>query len=325
MRIAVNRSGSLLPLYQDEKFRAATLAVAGRRRMRKCPHGSRRSRGESVEFLASTRNSRDEGHKLAVNHRLRWWSAVTTPACGTEKLTDPWSRFHQTTNCVPGVRTRAVSLECGWYRQPTPLQREQRDAVRLDNVGMTARRNSRSRRFSHRRDRGDERSRTGNRSLALVEDRRWTANAVSYAAETRQARYFKAVLDDRRAKIVEEIAEDSAAVKQCDETGDLRAVRRMRRRLAQKRRQQFELDRLHEALQQRFFSDGEPTLAKAIRCFDVVIARKGSGWRVHIPELDEVLTNIDRRAEAEILARSHIAAVIGTPMVEIAVHIVDKS
>jgi hypothetical protein len=156
--------------------------------------------------------------------------------------------------------------------------------------------------------------------IVIATDKCETANvaACSAAAEMRQVEYFKAILDEQHAQIVREIVDDSAALAQRQDTDDMRGVRRLRRSLAHKHREEFELDRLREGLQRRFTAE-IPKQAKAIRYFEIVITRRRSCWRVQIPELDVVLTNIHRRADAEIMGQAYIAVITGTPMAEIAV------
>lgn len=101
------------------------------------------------------------------------------------------------------------------------------------------------------------RGRLGTRStdsdIVIATDMCETANVASYAsaAEMRQVEYFKAMLDEQHAQIVREIVDDSAALAHCQDTGDMRGVRRLRRRLAHKYREEFELDRLREGLHRR--------------------------------------------------------------------------
>ena len=51
----------------------------------------------------------------------------------------------------------------------------------------------------------------------------------------------------------------------------------------QQLREQFELYRMYEALQQRFFP-ARVTQPQPLRCFDIDITRDGAWWRVRIPE-----------------------------------------
>lgn len=61
-----------------------------------------------------------------------------------------------------------------------------------------------------------------------------------------------------------------------------------------------------------------------MRCFDIVIGRAGSLWRIHIPEID-ACTHVARCEDAEMVAREHIAAIIDFPIAEVAVRVVKDS
>jgi hypothetical protein len=174
-------------------------------------------------------------------------------------------------------------------------------------------------RASTHRDQGYDDTRTDNQHT-VIDCRHSAAQVVPHVltAERRQAEHFSAILDEQRAQIDHEITDRLAALARCQDRGDLRAVRRMRRRLAHKFREQFELDRLRERLEHRFFPEA-PKRIEPRHYFDITITRNGSRWSVHIPELDVLLTNIHHRADAEIMGHAYIAAMIGTPMAEIAV------
>jgi hypothetical protein len=190
----------------------------------------------------------------------------------------------------------------------------------FDNPDRPVRRTFGPRGPSTRPTRGRLGTRSTNPDIVIATDKCETANVASYwsAAEMRQAEYFSAILDEQHAQIVREIAYVSAALAHCQDTDDTSGVRRLRRRLAHKHREEFELDRLREGLHRRFTA-GINKQAKAIRYFEIVITRRRSCWRVQIPELDVVLTNIHRRADAEIMGQAYIAVITGTPMAEIAV------
>ena len=90
----------------------------------------------------------------------------------------------------------------------------------------------------------------------------------------------------------------------------------------QQLREQFELYRMYEALQQRFFP-ARATQPQPLRCFDIDITRDGAWWRVRIPEIDG-LTKVRHRGDAEMAAREHIALSTGTPIAEVAVRMPDE-
>jgi phosphate transport system protein len=100
-------------------------------------------------------------------------------------------------------------------------------------------------------------------------------------------------------------------------------MRRLQRMIGEKRREQFELDRLLEALGDRFFPT-RPTRAKSIRSFDVEITRAGTWWKIQIPEIGG-WTKTRRREDADMIAREHIAVIIGAPIADVAVRVVNGS
>jgi hypothetical protein len=144
--------------------------------------------------------------------------------------------------------------------------------------------------------------------------------ALAQPGETRQAEYYRAVLGERRAQVKAEIADESAALAECP---DVRGMRRVLETIAHKRKEQFELDCMLTALEHRFFPR-RATPPKPVRCFDIEISRRGCWWSVEIPEVAAV-AKAGRRDGAEMVARAHIAAVLGMPIVEIAVRVVRES
>src|ERR1700757_4738480 len=143
--------------------------------------------------------------------------------------------------------------------------------------------------------------------------------ALVQPAEMRQAEYYRAMLGERRAQGDDEIADQSAALAD----PDVRGMRRLVETIADKRKEQFELDCLLTALERRFF----PRRAKPpkpVRCFDIEVSHRGSLWKVNIPEIAAV-TKAGRRDDVEMVARAHIAAVIGIPIAEIGVRVVCES
>jgi hypothetical protein len=139
-------------------------------------------------------------------------------------------------------------------------------------------------------------------------------------AEKHQAEYFRALLKQRWAEAAEQIATDHAALVGHHDGGD--QARRVLRRIAKRRREQFELERLLAQLERRFFGRAAtPASTKSPgRHLDVSVERHGSWWAVAIPELGEHVS-ARQYEDVETLARAHISAVLNAPMSEIAVAI----
>jgi hypothetical protein len=136
----------------------------------------------------------------------------------------------------------------------------------------------------------------------------------------RQAEYYKTVLDEHLARLDEDLTDHCVALAQHQESGQSHAVRRLRQMIREKRREQFELDCLLQALNHRFF----PSLAtrsRPLRRFDIDITPHGRCWRIRISEIDELI-KAGSRDQAEMLAREHIAVSIGTRIAEVAVRVV---
>ena len=109
------------------------------------------------------------------------------------------------------------------------------------------------------------------------------------------------MLDEQRARVDAEIAELYLALTTCKEFGDLPGMRSASRTIMHQLREQFELYRMYEALQQRFFP-ARATQPQPLRCIDIDITRDGAWWRVRIPEIDG-LTKVRHRGDAEMAAR----------------------
>jgi hypothetical protein len=139
-------------------------------------------------------------------------------------------------------------------------------------------------------------------------------------AEELQAQYFRALLKQQWAEAAEQIATDHAALATQHDGGD--QARRVLRRIAKRRREQFELEQLLARLERRFFGHGAtPASTKPPgRYFDVSVKRRGSWWTVAIPELGERVS-ARQYDDVEALARAHISALLDAPMSEIAVAI----
>ena len=133
---------------------------------------------------------------------------------------------------------------------------------------------------------------------------------VVWPAEMRQGEYYKSVLD-------EQLAEQCVALAKHQQSGDSHGVRRLRQVIGQKRREQFELDCLLQALNDRFFP-ALATRSNAVRCFDIEITPHGRCWRIRIPEIDGLI-KAGSRDQAEMLAREHIAVSIAARIAEVAV------
>jgi len=98
------------------------------------------------------------------------------------------------------------------------------------------------------------------------------------------------LLEEQRGRLEDEIADPSTALQTSQNNGE---VHKLRRIIAEKRREQFELDRLRQALQARFFPS-QPTRDGPARHFDIEITHDGAWWSVQIPEIDAV-TKVRRR------------------------------
>jgi hypothetical protein len=146
------------------------------------------------------------------------------------------------------------------------------------------------------------------------------ANVLAFVvpAEKRQAKYFRALLEQHWAELGEQIATDHAALVTYRRRAD--QVRRLLRRIAEKRLEQFELEQLLEHLERRFFGRAATPTSTAApeRCFKVSVNRHGSWWTVAIPELGEHVS-ARHYEDVETLARAHISAILDAPMSEVAV------
>ena len=141
--------------------------------------------------------------------------------------------------------------------------------------------------------------------------------------ELRQAEYYRALFDQQRGRLEEEIADHAIALQICQDNGEVREIGRLRLRTAEKRREQFELDCLRQALQRRFFPS-QATRARPARWFDIDITRDGFWWRIWIPEI-ETVTKVRQREDVELMSREHIAVIINAPITEVAVRVVRES
>jgi hypothetical protein len=146
--------------------------------------------------------------------------------------------------------------------------------------------------------------------------------SASFIEWIHQPRLFRQLADtiDQRAHVDDEIAN---ALAEPQDSGNTRGMLRARQRIAEKRREQFELDCLREALGHRFFpAQAKP--AKPPRCFDITITYNGCWWKVEIPEIRGI-TKTRRREDVEMSAREHIAVAIDARIAEVAIRVVDAS
>jgi hypothetical protein len=144
------------------------------------------------------------------------------------------------------------------------------------------------------------------------------AIVCSSIADMQQAEYFKVLLDERHAQIVREICYKAAVLAQYQDGDDTGEACHLRQYLADTYREQRELNQLRNSLHVRL-TTGVPEMARVIRYFDVIATRRRACWRMEIPGLNVVLTNIDRRTDAEVVSRTIVAAITGLPTAEIGV------
>jgi hypothetical protein len=138
--------------------------------------------------------------------------------------------------------------------------------------------------------------------------------------ESQQARYYKRLLDEQRACVDDDLARlCSAFAETWRGRRHRREERRLREAIRDKRREHYEIDCLLDALNSRFLL-AAPALVPA-RCFDIEVTAERSHWIVGIPELDETF-KVARREDVEMLAREHIAVIIGTAIAQLAVRVV---
>jgi hypothetical protein len=136
-------------------------------------------------------------------------------------------------------------------------------------------------------------------------------------AELRQAKYFTALLADERATVRDEIAGRRVALAKHQGSANKRATQQLRQVIGEKRREEFELDCLLEAIQLRFFPR-VATPSTSASCYDVELRYLDGWWQIRVPAIG-AMTKVRRRDEVEMTAREYIAVSIGAPIREIAV------
>jgi hypothetical protein len=139
-------------------------------------------------------------------------------------------------------------------------------------------------------------------------------------ADLGQADYYKTLLDECRARVDTELADHYVALAKSQENGDAQRMHRLHQMIRDKRREQFKLDCLLDALQHRFFPR-PVTKAKPSRSFDIEITRDRRWWMIHIPEINGV-TKTRQRDDAEVLARELIAIDTNTPIADVTVRVI---
>lgn len=138
--------------------------------------------------------------------------------------------------------------------------------------------------------------------------------------ELRQARYYRGLLEAQRAEVDEELAGDCKLLaRHLADDRNRRRMPRLREAIRRKRREQYQIDCLLEALNMRFFQP-RPMPLPDYR-FTIQVEPTRHGYRVRIPELDQVVTAVSRD-EVAMTAREFIAVSIGTAISRIAVQVV---
>lgn len=137
--------------------------------------------------------------------------------------------------------------------------------------------------------------------------------------ELRQARYYRGLLEAQRAEVEEELARDcELLVRHLADDRNRRRMPRLREAIRRKRREQYQIDCLLESLNMRFFRPRPMPLPD--HRFTIEVEPSRHGYRVRIPELDQVVTAVSRD-DAAMTAREYIAVSIGTAISRIAVHV----
>ena len=145
--------------------------------------------------------------------------------------------------------------------------------------------------------------------------------AFTQPAELRQARYFKTLLHAQRAQVQDELAWHCSRLVGLKGSNARGCMRHLTQQITEKRREEYELDCLIEALRQRFFPSAA-TPRKPARCFDVEVTYRRGSWTIHIPDIDAT-TKVCQRDQTELAARVYIAVNVGMPIREIAVRLRD--
>jgi len=128
------------------------------------------------------------------------------------------------------------------------------------------------------------------------------------------------LLEEQRGRLEDEIADPSTALQTSQNNGE---VHKLRRIIAQKRHEQFELDRLRQALQARFFPS-QATRDGPARRFDIEITHDGA-WLERSDPQDRRCDQSPSTRDAELMAREHIAVITYAPIAEVGVRVVSES
>jgi hypothetical protein len=141
--------------------------------------------------------------------------------------------------------------------------------------------------------------------------------------ELQQARYYSSLLDGQRAHVEDELAGHCAALaKHQAGHGSRRELLQLREAVRQKRREEFTIDRMVQALNTRFFpANPAPT---PVRCFDIEVTAGRRQCSIRIPELNESIT-AGYRDDLEMAAREQIAVSIGAAISAVAVRVIGES
>jgi hypothetical protein len=140
-------------------------------------------------------------------------------------------------------------------------------------------------------------------------------------AERRQARYYKTVLYEERAQVQDELASQCSRLVKLKGSNAKGSIRHLSQRIGDKRREEYELDCLIEALLQRFFP-AAATPRKPAGCFDVEVTYRRGWCTIRVPDIDGT-TKVRQGDQAELAARILIAVSVGMPIREIAVRLCD--
>ncbi|NOR00337.1 hypothetical protein HGK72_09725 [Mycolicibacterium fortuitum] len=172
---------------------------------------------------------------------------------------------------------------------------------------------------------GQQRAGTSIRALSLADEperldaatERDEVVQLTRQQELRQARYYRGLLESQRAEVEEELARDcELLVRHAADDRNRRRTPRLREAIRRKRREQYQIDCLLESLNMRFFRPRPMPLPD--HRFTIEVEPTRHGYRVRIPELDQVVTAVSRD-DAAMTAREYIAVSIGIAISRISV------